>query len=74
VPRPAIGVTSSMKTVFRGDGQPTVRLTFRGLRDSKTTVDRDTRVTRTLPAAQAERLWRLLGEKLTDAEVQVAEA
>jgi hypothetical protein len=52
-----------------GQGLPTIRPIFRGLRDSRTNVDRDTRVTITLPAAQAARLWRLLGEKLTDAEL-----
>jgi hypothetical protein len=59
--------------VFRGvdslgGGLPTVRLTFRGLRDSRTAADRDTRVTVTLPVAQAARLWRLLGETLTEDE------
>ena len=48
--------------VFTGGGQSTVRISFRGLRDSRTTVDRDTRVTITIPAAQAARLWQLLVE------------
>jgi hypothetical protein len=51
-----------------GAALPTVRLMFRGLRDSRTTVDRDTRVTVTLPVAQAAQLWRLLGDHLTDQE------
>ena len=56
--------------VFKGGGQSTVRVSFRGLRDSRTIVDRDTRVTEiTIPAVQAARLWQLLGEVLTDADI-----
>ena len=51
-----------------GEPLPTVRVIVRGLRDSRTTVDRDTRVTVTLPVAQAAHLWRLLDTRLTDQE------
>jgi hypothetical protein len=36
-------------------------------------VDRDTRIRIALAPAQAVRLWRLLGEHLSDAEKQNAE-
>jgi hypothetical protein len=42
-----------------------VRLTFRGLLESRTVLDRDTRIRILVPAVQAARLWRLLGESLT---------
>jgi hypothetical protein len=42
-----------------------VLLTFDGLRNANIR-DRDTRVRITLHGAQAARLWRLLGEHLTD--------
>ena len=42
-------------------------LTFDGLRDAKVR-DRDTRIKITLQGPLAGRLWRLLGERLTEAE------
>ncbi len=42
-------------------------LTFRGTNAAKV-VDRDTRVKIWIPAVQAARLWRELGEVLTEGE------
>ncbi len=42
-------------------------LTFDGLRNANIR-DRDTRIRIALQGAQAARLWRLLGEQLTDEE------
>ena len=62
-----IDVASSREPlVQRLDIAKSVLLTFRGLRNANVR-DRDTRVTLTLPGPQAARLWRLLGEQLTDA-------
>src|SRR5215207_1195155 len=55
----SIGIVAAREPeAFRGDGSPSVRLTFRGLLDSRTAADRDTRVRVTIPVAQAARLWR----------------
>jgi hypothetical protein len=63
-----IDITSSLEPlVQRLDIANSVLLTFRGLRNANIR-DRDTRVSLTLPGPQAARLWRLLGEQLTDAE------
>jgi hypothetical protein len=53
--------------VDRPEGSPTLFLTFRGTRDAKVR-DRDTRIKIALQSAQAGRLWRPLGEQLTDEE------
>jgi hypothetical protein len=53
--------------VTRLEGSPTVVLTFRGTCAEKIR-DRDTRVKIALSGGQAARLWRLLGEHLTDEE------
>jgi hypothetical protein len=44
-----------------------VLLTFNGLRNAKVR-DKDTRIRIVLQGLQAARLWRLLGERLTDEE------
>ncbi len=63
-----IGVTSGRPpSVDRPEGSRTVILTFDGLREAKVR-DRDTRIRITLQGANAARLWRLLGERLTDEE------
>ena len=51
----------------RHEGSPSVILTFRGTREQKVR-DRDTRIRIALQGPQAVRLWRLLGERLTDEE------
>jgi hypothetical protein len=53
--------------VDRPEGSPTLFLTFRGTRDAMVR-DRDTRVRIAKQGRQAARLWRLLGERLTDDE------
>jgi hypothetical protein len=53
--------------VNRPEGSATLFLTFRGTREQKVR-DRDTRIRIALQGAQAARLWRLLGEHLTDEE------
>jgi hypothetical protein len=53
--------------VGRSEGSPSVYLTFRGTRETKVR-DRDTRVRIGMPAAQAARLRRELGEMLSDQE------
>ena len=68
-----IGVASGRPpTVSRSQGSSTVFLTFEGTRDAKVR-DRDTRIRIALADVQAARLWRLLGEQLSDAERQATE-
>jgi hypothetical protein len=63
-----IGVASGREpSVTRPDGSRSVFLTVDGLREANVR-DRDTRLRITLGAAQAVRLWRLLGEVLTEEE------
>jgi hypothetical protein len=54
--------------VSRGQGSATVYLTFCGVSDIRSSVDRDTRVRISVPASTAAVLWRLLGEALTEDE------
>jgi hypothetical protein len=53
--------------VDRLEGSTTILLTIRGTRGEQVR-DRDTRVKIALSGGQAARLWRLLGERLTDEE------
>jgi hypothetical protein len=63
-----IGVTSGRQpSVDRPEGSASVLLTFDGTRDAKV-LDRDTRVKIALSGHRAGRLWRLLGERLSDEE------
>ena len=63
-----IDVTSGRPpSVDRPEGSKSVLLTFDGLRNANIR-DRDTRIRIALQGAQAARLWRLLGEQLTDEE------
>ena len=69
-----IGIASGREPdVRRDEGGRTVNLMFRSISDARSSVDRDTRIRIALAPAQAVRLWRLLGERLTDAEKQNAE-
>ena len=52
----------------RPDGSRSVYLTFRGTNEAKV-VDRDTRLRVTMPVAQAARLWRELGQVLSNDEI-----
>ena len=66
--------TSRPAEVSRSEGSTTVYLTFRGTRDARSSVDRDTRLRIALASVQAAALWRLLGEHLTDQEKVAADA
>ena len=59
-------------TVDRSQGSSTLFLTFEGTRDAKVR-DRNTRIRVALTSVQAARLWRLLGEQLSEAERRAAE-
>jgi hypothetical protein len=64
-----IGVTSGRPpSVDRPEGSTAVFLTFRGTRVSRRCATGDTRIRIALQGQQAARLWRLLGERLTDEE------
>ena len=68
-----IGVASGRPPTVNGSqGSSTVFLTFEGTRDAKVR-DRDTRIRIALADVQAARLWRLLGEQLSDAERRATE-
>jgi len=54
-------------SVDRPEGSTSMILTIDGLREAKVR-DKDTRLRITLQGRQAARLWRLLGERLTDEE------
>jgi hypothetical protein len=63
-----ISITSGRPpSVERPEGSTSVFLTIDGLRDTKVR-DRDTRIKIALQGPRAAELWRLLGERLTDAE------
>ncbi|MBV8717482.1 MAG: hypothetical protein JOZ65_20665 [Chloroflexi bacterium] len=64
-----IGIASGREPdVRRDEGGRSINLTFRGISDARSSVDRDTRMRIGLAPMQAARLWRLLGEHLTEAE------
>ncbi len=69
-----IGIASGREPdVRRDEGGRSINLTFRGISDARSSVDRDTRIRIALGPAQAARLWRLLSEHLTEAEKGKAE-
>ena len=69
-----IGIASGRDPDVRRDTSGrSVNLTFRGISDARSSVDRDTRIRIALAPAEAVRLWRLLGEHLSEAEKQEAE-
>ena len=47
-----------------------IRSTFRGTSDARSSVDRDTRIRIAISSMQAATLWHVLGERLTDKENQ----
>jgi hypothetical protein len=70
-----IGIASGREPdVRRDEGGRVMNLTFRGTSDARSSIDRDTRIRIALAPAQAARLWYLLGEHLTEAERQSANA
>jgi hypothetical protein len=69
-----IGIASGREPDLRRDeGGRAINLTFRGTSDARSSVDRNARIRIALVPAQAARLWYLLGERLTEAEKQIAE-
>ena len=71
---PDIGMASGREPDARRDENArAVTLTFRGISDARSSVDRDTRMRIALPPTQAARLWRLLGEHLAETETENAE-
>jgi hypothetical protein len=69
-----IGIASGREPdVRRDESARSVTLTFRGISDARSSVGRDTRIRIALAATQAARLWRLLGEHLTETEKDNAE-
>jgi hypothetical protein len=63
-----VSVTSARPPeVTRPEGSTALFLTFRGTREQRVR-DRDTRIRLALQGPQAARLWRRLGERLTDEE------
>ena len=68
-----VGIASGRAPeVQRDEGTGSIRMTFRGTSDARSSVDRDTRVRIAISNAQAARLWHALGERLTDEEKQQA--
>jgi hypothetical protein len=63
-----IGIATLREPAVMRDSRGTIRLEFRGTSDARSSVDRDTRLRIAVPATQAARLWRMLGERLTDDE------
>jgi hypothetical protein len=59
--------------VRRDESARSLTLTFRGISDARSSVDRDTRIRVALAPTQAARLWRLLGEHLAETEKENAE-
>ena len=69
-----IGIASGGEPdVRRDESARSVTLTFRGISDARSSVDRDTRIRIALAPTQAVRLWRLLDEHLTETEKENAE-
>jgi uncharacterized protein with ACT and thioredoxin-like domain len=58
-------VSRSTPSVVRPDGSAFVFLEFEGLRESRTIVDKLTRVRVTLPLAETTRLQELLAQRVT---------
>ena len=47
-----------------------IRITFRGTSDARSSVDRDTRIRIAISSTQAATLWHAVDERLTDKEKQ----
>ncbi len=66
-----VGIASGREPeVYRDESMGSIRLTFRGTSDARSSVDRDTRIRIAITSAQAAHLWHALGERLTDKEKQ----
>ena len=68
-----VGIATQREPVVVRDSRGSFRLEFRGTSDARSSADRDTRLRIAMPAAQAVRLWQLLGDQLTQLE-KAAEA
>jgi len=66
-----VGIASArVPEVYRDENMGSIRITFRGTSDARSSVDRDTRVRIAISSTQAATLWQALGERLTDKEKQ----
>jgi hypothetical protein len=64
-----VGIASGRTPeVYRDESIGSIRLTFRGTSDARSSVDRDTRIRIAISSTQAAHLWYALGERLTDME------
>ena len=66
-----VGIASArVPEVYRDENMGSIRITFRGTSDARSSVDRDTRIRIAISSTQAATLWHALGEGLTDKEKQ----
>jgi hypothetical protein len=66
-----VGIASArVPEVYRDENKGSIRITFRGTSDARSSVDRDTRIRIAISSTQAATLWHALGERLTDEEKQ----
>jgi len=66
-----VGIASArVPEVYRDETMGSIRITFRGTSDARSSVDRDTRIRIAISSTQAATLWHALGERLTDKEKQ----
>jgi len=66
-----VGIASArVPEVYRDENMGSIRITFRGTSDARSSVDRDTRIRIAISSTQATTLWHALGERLTDKEKQ----
>jgi len=66
-----VGIASArVPEVYRDENMGSIRITFRGTSDARSSVDRDTRIRIAISSTQAATLWHALGERLTDKEKQ----
>ena len=66
-----VGIASArVPEVYRDENVGSIRITFRGTSDARSSVDRDTRIRIAISSMQAATLWHVLGERLTDKEKQ----
>ncbi len=61
-----VGIASArVPEVYRDENVGSIRITFRGTSDARSSVDRDTRIRIAISSTQAATLWHALGERLT---------
>ena len=70
-----VGIGSArVPEVYRDENMGSIRITFRGTSDARSSVDRDTRIRIAISSTQAATLWHALGEQLTDKEKQKSDS